>query len=66
MGIAAAISSTWYPQSQLTGSRVVERWGANIGSEGLGFLAKEFLPDVGSAIGNVVTRRHHRDLLPPE
>jgi hypothetical protein len=58
-GMAASISSTFYPERERTFSIVGQRWAGNVAGDALGLLFKEFSPEIGSALGNVVHLRRH-------
>jgi hypothetical protein len=45
-GIAAALSTTYYPSSQRNFSSVGKTWGVSVGIDGLSFFVKEFWPDI--------------------
>ena len=51
---AASLSSAYYPERDRTLNMVMQRWGGNLLGDELGLLLKEFSPDIGSALGNVV------------
>ena len=56
-GIAAAASSAYYPSRDRTFSIVSQRWATNLTGDAFGFFLKEFSPEVGHALGNVVPFR---------
>jgi hypothetical protein len=45
-GMAAALSTTYYPASYMNFSSVSKRWGVGIGVGGFSFVVKEFWPDI--------------------
>jgi hypothetical protein len=59
-GIAASISSAYYPERERTFSIVGQRWAGNLAGDGLGLLLEEFSPEIGRAMGNVVPFQSHR------
>jgi hypothetical protein len=59
-GIAASISSAYYPERERTFSIVGQRWAGNLAGDGLGLLLEEFSPEIGRAMGNVVPFHSHR------
>lgn len=59
-GMAASVSSAYYPERERTSSVVGQRWANNLAGDGLNLLLKEFSPDIGAALGNVVPFRKHR------
>lgn len=54
-GLAASVSSLYYPNRDLNLSIVTQRWQANLVGDGLMMVLKEFTPDIGHAM---------RDLYP--
>jgi hypothetical protein len=70
-GIAASISSAYYPERERTFSIVGQRWAGNLAGDGLGLLLEEFSSEIGRAMGNVVPfhsrRKRNSDhgALPP-
>ncbi|WP_420236136.1 hypothetical protein ACOBR2_10855 [Telmatobacter bradus] len=49
-GLAASISSLYYPQRDRTASFVNQRWASNLAGDGLLMVLQEFTPDFNSAI----------------
>jgi hypothetical protein len=63
-GVAASISSLYYPQRDMTASLVSQRWASNLAGDGLLMVLKEFTPDFNSAIKSLSARiagRHKQD-----
>ena len=63
-GVAASISSLYYPQRDMTLSLVSQRWASNLAGDGLLMVLQEFTPDVNRAIksfGAHITGRHKQD-----
>jgi len=63
-GLAASISSLYYPQRDLTASLVSQRWASNLAGDGLLMVLQEFTPDFNSAIksfGGLIAGRHKKD-----
>ncbi len=48
-GIAASISSLYYPERDRTASLVTQRWASNLAGDGLMMLLREFTPELVSA-----------------
>ena len=59
-GIAAAASSAYYPSRDRTSSIVSQRWATNLTGDAFGFFLKEFSPEIGNALGNVVPFRRRK------
>ena len=59
-GIAAAASSAYYPSRNRTFSIVSQRWATNLTGDAFGFFLKEFSPEIGNALGNVVPFRRRK------
>jgi hypothetical protein len=49
-GVAASVSSLYYPQRDRTASLVSQRWASNLAGDGLLMVLKEFTPDFNRAI----------------
>lgn len=49
-GVAASISSLYYPQRDMTASLVGQRWASNLAGDGLLMVLNEFTPDAGRAM----------------
>lgn len=49
-GSASAISSLYYPSRERTWTKIGQHWLTNVSLDGLTFVAKEFWPDINSAI----------------
>jgi hypothetical protein len=49
-GVAASISSLYYPQRDRTASLVGQRWFSNMAGDGLLMMLNEFTPDAGRAM----------------
>jgi len=45
-GVAASISSLYYPERDRTASLVTQRWGSNLAGDGLMMLLREFAPEL--------------------
>lgn len=45
-GAAAGISNLYYPSRERTLDSTVENWGLNVAIDAVGFVSREFLPDV--------------------
>ena len=63
-GVAASISSRYYPQRDMTASFVSQRWASNLAGDGLLMVLQEFTPDFNRAIkslGARITGRHKQD-----
>jgi len=63
-GVAASISSLYYPQQDMTASLVSQRWASNLAGDGLLMVLQEFTPDFNRAIkslGARITGRHKQD-----
>jgi hypothetical protein len=48
-GVAASISSLYYPERDRTASFVTERWASNLAGDGLMMLLREYTPEILSA-----------------
>ena len=59
-GIAASISSAYYPERERNFSIVGQRWAGNLAGDGLGLLLEEFSPEIGRAMRDVVPFHSHR------
>jgi len=55
-GVAASISSLYYPQRDMTASLVSQRWASNLAGDGLLMVLQEFTPDFNSAIKSLGLR----------
>jgi hypothetical protein len=55
-GVAASISSLYYPQRDRTASLVGQRWLGNMAGDGLLMVLSEFAPDAGRAMKYLVTK----------
>jgi hypothetical protein len=63
-GMAASISSRYYPQRDMTASLVSQRWASNLAGDGLPMVLNEFTPDFNSAIKSLgfrIAGRHKKD-----
>jgi hypothetical protein len=63
-GVAASISSLYYPQRDMTVSLVSQRWVSNLAGDGLLMVLQEFTPDFNSAVKSLGLRiitRHKQD-----
>jgi hypothetical protein len=49
-GAAAGISSTYYPSTYQTWTKVGQRWLTNVTLDGMTFVFKEFWPDINNAL----------------
>jgi hypothetical protein len=71
-GIAASISSAYYPERERNFSIVGQRWAGNLAGDDLGLFLEELSPEIGRAMGNVVPFHSHRKrnsddgALPPQ
>ncbi|MBB6147342.1 hypothetical protein HNQ77_005338 [Silvibacterium bohemicum] len=59
-GMAASVSSLYYPRRELTFSIVSQRWITDISGDGLIMVLKEFSPDHGHALGNMLPGHRSR------
>lgn len=55
-GVAASISSLYYPQRDRTASLVGQRWLGNMAGDGLLMVLNEFAPDAGRAMKCLATK----------
>ena len=63
-GVAASISSLYYPQRDRTASLVSQRWASNLAGDGLLMVLQEFTPDFNRAmrsVGSRIAGRHRSD-----
>jgi hypothetical protein len=49
-GLAASVSSLYYPERDMNASIVTQRWLSNVAGDGLLMVLKEFTPDIGHAM----------------
>lgn len=49
-GAGAGISNLYYPRRERTFENTADSWGLNLGIDALGFVAREFMPDVTNAL----------------
>lgn len=49
-GLAASVSSLYYPERDMNASIVTQRWLSNVTGDGLLMVLKEFTPDIGHAM----------------
>ena len=57
-GIAAGVSSTYYPTRERSFGNTGKQWGLNIGVDAVAFVVKEFAPDVTQKLfGNSKPKR---------
>jgi hypothetical protein len=55
-GVAASISTLYYPQRDMTASLVGQRWLSNMAGDGLLMVLREFTPDIGRAMKHLSTK----------
>jgi hypothetical protein len=55
-GVAASISTLYYPQRDMTASLVGQRWLSNMAGDGLLMVLKELTPDISRAMKHLSTK----------